>query len=322
MLLKKYLPLTFILFLIEAVPCGAQTMRKDTIEREVYGVIASRTGNNVKIVLDDNNQNLPQTGMHGELLKHIDTKLFGTSVTAWMSIGDMKVSTIAGKNLTLLLEKEKSVITENGVKKDHFTPQQQVKFTWKELVSLDEVFYTRALQDLEKDNDSASYHLKKALKFNPKHADAWNMLGVIKNDKEDYDSAAYYFKKAYQIDTASEKYLKNLVLSDIRIKQYNDAYRYALKTVAISPDDPESYYLRAFSYLYCHQATLNAEDRKVVLADMAKAIALNPENPFYYGERMFIENSFSDIDAACLDAKKYKDLGGKNAGVYIVRFCK
>ena len=310
--------LILICLLFFSVKMHAQN---DSIPREVSGVLLSKTGNVIKIAMDKSFALLPIANTRGELMKSFSTDSPGGGTTGWLSLGKMKISTITGNTLEMILLKETRLGPGDDAKKDRYTPGLIVKFLWNEFATEDEVLYQKALQQLRTVPILSEINLKKVIRMNPGHSEAYNLLGTIKEEQKMYDSSYYYYKRAYLIDTNNIKYLKNSSLALIHLERYTEAYALSIKGVRLAPKDANCYYLRAFSYLYIHKPTLNENDKTVVLNDMAQAISLEPTDPFYLRERMYVKNVFSDIPGACEDAKKYAALGGEKADIDLKKYC-
>lgn len=310
--------LVLICLLCFSVTINAQN---DSIPREVSGVLISKTGNIVKMSLDQNLSFLPAANTKGELTKSFTTNSQDGSTTGWLSLGKMKVTSVSANVLEMTLLKETQLGPSDDAKKDRFIPGLQLKFFWNEFAAEDEVLYNKALQQLRSVPLLSEFNLKKVIRMNPQHTEAFNLLGTIKDEQKDYDSAYYFFNRAYIVDTNNIKYLKNCSLVLIHLERYKDAYNISVKGVRHAPQDAYCFYLRAFSYLYIHKPTLTENDKAVVLNDMAQSIALEPTTPFYLRERIYIRNLFSDISGACEDAKKYAAMGGDNASDYLKKYC-
>lgn len=99
----------------------------------------------------------------------------------------MKVTAITADIITFSLLKEMSVITENGVKKNQFEIGKEVKFEWKIAVSPDEAAFKKGEDLVGTNMDEALVYYRQAVALNPSHAAAYNMIGMILNEKEIYD---------------------------------------------------------------------------------------------------------------------------------------
>jgi len=314
--------LKLALILISLICFSAKiSAQNDSITREVSGVLISKTGNIVKMSMDKNYAVLPPANTRGELMKSFSTNSPSGTFTGWLSLGKMKITSVSGKNIEMILLKETRLGPSEDAKKDRYIAGLTVKYFWNEFATQDEVIYDNAKKQMEATPILAEMNLKRVIRLNPKHSEAYNSLGTLKEDQKAYDSAFYFYNKAYTIDTNNIKYLKNCSMACIHLYRYTEAYSLSLKGVRNEPKDAYCYYLRAFSYLYIHKPSLTDDDKKVVLNDIAQSITLEPNNPFYIRERAYIKNIFTDIAGACEDAKKYAEMGGDNANDYIKKYC-
>ncbi len=295
--------------------------QNDSIPREISGVLISKTGNIVKMSLDKNYAIMPLANTRGELMKSFSTDSPGGTVTGWLSLAKMKVNSISGNTLEMLLLKETRLGPGDDAKKDRFISGLQVKFFWNEFATEDEALYNKALQQKGSSTILAEFNLKRVIRMNPKHSEALNLLGTIKEEQKDNDSAYYFYNRAYTIDNNNIKYLKNCSLALIHLERYPEAYDLSEKGIRNASKDAYCYYLRAFSYLYIHKSTLNETDKTIVFNDITQSVALEPNDPFYLKERAYIRSIFSDMAGACEDAKQYATMGGDNANDYIKRYC-
>jgi tetratricopeptide (TPR) repeat protein len=316
----KNIRINLLFIYLIGIPVKMQA-QNDSIPREVSGVLITKTGNIVKMSLDKNYAIMPFANTRGELMKSFNTDSPGGTLTGWLSLAKMKVNGISGNTLEMLLLKETRLGPGDDAKKDRFISGQQVKFLWNEFATEDEVLYNKALQQQSSAAILAEFNLKRVIQMNPRHSEAFNLMGTIKEEQKVYDSAYYYYNRAYAIDTNNIKYLKNCSLALIHLERYPQAYDLSQKGIRSAPKDAYCYYLRAFSYLYIHKPTLTENDKAVVINDMAQSIAIEPGDPFYLRERANIRNVFSDFAGACEDAKQYAAKGGDNANDYIKRYC-
>ena len=82
------------------------------------------------VVLKGTGGTVPPQGANGELLKKVDTNLGKMSISAWVNIAAVQVTTVKGSKVTLEIVEEKSQMTVNGKKTNHFTPGSRVKLEW------------------------------------------------------------------------------------------------------------------------------------------------------------------------------------------------
>lgn len=93
------------------------------VEVEVDGEIAAKSGKTLTITSKAAGE--LKVGMKGELLKSF-TQNIGFTVTGKIVIAEVEVKAVAGDKVTLTILEEKSQVTINGRKSDHFTPKAAV----------------------------------------------------------------------------------------------------------------------------------------------------------------------------------------------------
>ncbi len=311
----------FLLFSISFI-FAQNSISGDTITREIYGTITSKSGTKVKVTLEKDYEKLPKVNTEGELQKNFKSELFSAMISGWLSIGEMKVNSIEKRIITFTLIKELSAITENGVKRNHFIPGKTVKFTWKDLAQADELMFDKGMKIVETDLDAAMIFFRKTVVINPKHAEALNMIGMIHNETKVYDSAIYYFKKAYALDTINEIYCKNIAVTSTYLDQYADAYYFSDKAVLHAPKDAEAHYLRSMTLLYLLSGKISDDQKKQILSDLDFAVSVDTSDSYYYKERMAVRGYFHDDAGACEDAKKYQLLEGSVGDDFVKQYCK
>jgi hypothetical protein len=307
-----------MLFLIPAI-LKAES-KGDTIEYQIQGKITYKSGTVVRMQKLSGDE-MPALAQEGELSKRFETELFGGKMTGWISIGDMKVTAVDEDIVTFSLLKELSVVTENGVKKNHFVIGKEVKFVWKKAVTADEVAYKMGQDAEATDVSEAMRYYKEAVRLNPQNDKALNMIGTLMSEQESRDSALIYFKKAFEIAPKNIQYAKNLSITSFKTGHGQDGYDYAKKAVECDILDPEAWYLRGLMYYLLKKSSLTEEDKKIVMADMDKAVQLTPEESFYLGERAFLRKEFGNGAGACEDAKKARELGAENGDELIKEYC-
>jgi hypothetical protein len=90
----------------------------------IEGSIVSRAGTTLTLALDGSTL---KVGDGLRLDKRVESKLGGMSITAWLTIADVRVQTADAKRVTVAIEAEKSSVTLNGQPLDHFTAGSTVK---------------------------------------------------------------------------------------------------------------------------------------------------------------------------------------------------
>ena len=97
----------------------------DSAPQELAGDIISAVGTTVTIRYKSDKP--PTAGARGELLKHFDTGV----VTGWMTIAEVTVKVALPDKVVLGIDAEKSQVSVNGQKLNHFKPGTAVKLQWK-----------------------------------------------------------------------------------------------------------------------------------------------------------------------------------------------
>lgn len=318
MILSRIFAVSILVLL--GISLNAQ-IKNDTVDFEFQGKIIIKTGNIVK-VKKLNGEDIPVVNQFGDMSKSFETELFGGKVTGWMAIGRMKVVSIKEDIISFELVKELSVITENGVKKNHFESGKEVKFVWKMAVSADEVAFKKGQDLLDKNQDEAMKYYKVAIRINPRNDKALNMIGMVMSDLKFQDSALIYFKKAWESNPKVVQYAKNICITSLKLDLKNDAYEFAKKAVICDSKDAMAVYLRSVTLYILKKENLTDADKKSIISDIDVALALNPDNIFLLGERAFFRKEFGNNAGACEDAKKAKELGAENGEALINEYCK
>jgi len=319
---RKLAAFIFCLMVVNFVLVAQNDITGDSITRELFGTIASKKGAKIKIVLDEPNQKLPQVNTVGDLMKKFEKELLGSVMTGWLTIGEVRFDGKENMVAGFTLIEEKSVITVDGVKEDHFTGGQKVKFSWKELATADEKFFNMGMKEVDNNMITAMGFFKKAVAVNPGHAEAWNMIGMIQNESKVYDSAVFFYTKAYHLDTSNIKYIKNIAVTNTFLNNFSDAYLFSAKAVLHGPADAEARYLRAMTYFYLLNENISETQKTQILSDLDFAVSVDENDSFYIKERMVIRSYFKDTAGACADAKKYKALEGEAGDEFVKQYCK
>jgi tetratricopeptide (TPR) repeat protein len=318
--MKKLLfPALFALLLFPSLLMAAT--EGDTLQYEIQGKITYKSGTVVKmqkIVGDE----MPAIAQQGELSKQFNTEILKAKVSGWLAIGEMKVTSVTADIVTFNLMKELSVVTENGVKKNHFEIGKEVKFVWKKAVSADEAAFRKGQDLVETDMDKALEFYRQAVSLNPGHDKALNMMGMVMSKQNKSDSALICFKKAYNSNPRSNQYAKNVCISVYATGEVEEGYMYAKKAVENDFSDAEAWYLKGLMYYLLKKDSITEADQKQVLADFDKAVQLAPEQAFYLSERALLRSGFGNPNGACEDALKAKQLGAENGDELIKTYCK
>ncbi len=92
---------------------------------EIKGVIDSKNGTTLVVIIK---QSLVKKGDKLILLKFTEGKIGKMAFTSWLDIANVTIKSNLNDKVTLTVDKENSVTTINGKKKDHFTKGSEVKF--------------------------------------------------------------------------------------------------------------------------------------------------------------------------------------------------
>jgi hypothetical protein len=116
--MKKFAKLILPTLLLTSFISMAQT-------KEIKGVIDSKNGTTLVVSIK---QSPVKKGDKLKLLKYTEGKIGKMSFTSWLDIADVTIVSNTNDKVTLTIDKENSVTTINGKKKDHFTKASEVKF--------------------------------------------------------------------------------------------------------------------------------------------------------------------------------------------------
>lgn len=107
----------------------------DSTEHVIEGVLITPSVKKVNIQLQGNslteNAKMPAIGQTGELSKYFETNLFGFNSSGWLVIGYVEITKIQNDIVSVKVIEQKSEMTINGSKKNHFEKGNKVKFLWK-----------------------------------------------------------------------------------------------------------------------------------------------------------------------------------------------
>lgn len=109
---------------------GNNIFIKDSITHEATGVIVNKNQAIIKLKMDQTDS-LPLKDQTCVLSKYFENKFGNMNLSGWLTIADIKVISIEGADVKVLVEKEQSVTYINGEKKNHFKPGNKIKISWK-----------------------------------------------------------------------------------------------------------------------------------------------------------------------------------------------
>ena len=164
-------------------------------------------------------------------------------------------------------------------------------------------YFNRANDKADKGNYyEAISDYTKAIKFNPRNADAYYNRGNSKSALKDYSGAILDYTKSIEINPQVDAYY-NRGLAKHDVKDYSGAISDATKVIEINPQYAEAYANRGL-------AKHNLEDYYGAMFDYTKAIELNPRYGLAYSNRGITKGiGFNDDEGACDDFKKAASLG-------------
>ena len=202
------------------------------------------------------------------------------------------------------LEQERwdEAIAEYG-KAIELNPESADAYAQRALAVLLEQEYNLTMDCL---NEAATRDAEKALALNPaigldrRLARAYAFQGDCYYEDREYDEAAASYAKAMELDpniscrTPSTVYIDQIE-QDLHDQQYDRAIMYIGKALAFEPEDTEYYYHklaeayhgRGIENFYCPEP----DD---AIADLSKAIELDPANAEHYSGRAFIYSMLAD----------------------------
>ena len=159
-----------------------------------------------------------------------------------------------------------------------------------------------------KEFDKAIMLCNQVLKLDDRNTPAYNMKGIAYAEKKEYDKAIDCFNRAIELKPDDSGYVYNRAKMFYQSNRYQEALTDC--NMAISLDARSTFYtLRA-------AIKQKLEDIPGALADVSKAIELDPNDAKCYFNRGLIKNSLGDVSGAIEDYKKYIELDPSHAEVY------
>jgi hypothetical protein len=290
----------------------------DTTECVIFGSITGRSENKWSVAYEPADI-LPARNVKGEMLIPIEHALSGGSVRGWIAIGDMQVSEIQNKTISFTLLQDFGTPGESGNKNSPL-PGTPVKFVWLVPVSPDELSFQQGENAFDSDPAKALLYYRQAVMINPLHDKALNMAGVLLAELHMADSALPYLMRAFAIDSTNGRYIKNICMTSNQAGMNEQAFAFAEKAVRNDGSDAEARYLRALTRYLVHEDDAGTDDISAILADIDRAVMLDPEEAFFRAERAYFRYAFGDTAGACDDARHARDMGGE-VDEMIMEYC-
>lgn len=138
--------------------------------------------------------------------------------------------------------------------------------------------------------------------------------GVAKHNKHDLKGAIKDYDKAIKRDKTHSLAYFNRGLCELQMKDYKAAMSDFDKTIELNPTYADAYYSRASVFA-------SQEKYMEALPDLDKTIELNPATPNALTLRGQIRAQSGNKTGACEDFNLAKQLGDRNATMYLSEFC-
>ncbi len=136
--------------------------------------------------------------------------------------------------------------------------------------------------------DEARHHYARAIQMNPRHALAYNNLGIMASRQGNYREGAAYFQRALEAEPGMGRTHNNLAIALYHLGRLEDALANFRRALALDPENPAGVHYN----MACVLARLDRIDES--LAELQKAIAAG------YANRAQLE---SDPDLAPLRSR-------------------
>ncbi len=151
-------------------------------------------------------------------------------------------------------------------------------------------------------DDRAIADYSTAIGINPERAEIYTNRGVVYGRKGRYDLAISDYSKAIELDAHAADAYNNRGAAYLNKKQYDDAISDFNKAVELNPKFSMAYNNRGTTY-----GISGRHDQAI--ADFNKAIEINPSDASAYGHRSIAYFYMNVFDKAWLDVKKAQALG-------------
>lgn len=138
--------------------------------------------------------------------------------------------------------------------------------------------------------------------------------GITKHEASDYKGAIEDYGKAIKSDKENKTAYFNRGICALAIKDYKAALSDFNKTIELDPNFANAYYSRATVFV-------SMEKYSDALPDLDKTIQLKPTMVNALTLRGQIRMQSGNVNGACEDFNKAKDIGDKQADVYLQKYC-
>ncbi len=153
--------------------------------------------------------------------------------------------------------------------------------------------------------DGAIRDYSKAIELKPDHLNAYINRGVAYNDKQDREKAIADYTKAIEIDPTQVQSYYNRAVAYTAMQKFGQALPDLNKFIEAGTATPE-----ALSDAYLNRGIVQyyAGDVEKAIADMTKAIELNPKQINAYRGRAMLYREQNKNDLADADEKRAEDI--------------
>lgn len=213
-----------------------------------------------------------------------------------------------------------------------------------------EAYTNRGLiKDYMQDYEEAIKDYERAIKLKPENAEAYNNRGLVYSKMSKFEKAIADYNKAINLDSSYYIVYYNRGLAKHNLRRYKDAivdYDLSLKlkpkqhNVLLSKglahfalnefEDAEKSYSKAIeinpdfaeAYNYRGVANVRLENVQKAIEDFTKAITIDPDYSEAYFNRGLTQIQTGNSNGACYDWNKASQLGNKQAGELLNKYCR
>ena len=152
----------------------------------------------------------------------------------------------------------------------------------------------------------------------PQNIDYVFHLSGLYGESGQYDKCIKVLHQIIKKDSLNTYALGNLSYYSNEAKDYNASVKYATKALTLVTDSTQI--AMSLNNLGYAQAKTISLDKGI--QTIKQSIGYYPENAFAYYNLALIYLEKKDIDTACLNFKKSKELGGNNLTAGYINYCK
>jgi hypothetical protein len=124
--MKKSIPLFFAALIVLLLTGQRLAAQAGSLE----GTIIARKGNVVTVQMTSSDGTDPQNGTVADMSKYFEEKMGNISMSGWLVVAKVEFVPTTHQNTDIKILEEKSEITVNGEKVNHFKVGKRVKLEW------------------------------------------------------------------------------------------------------------------------------------------------------------------------------------------------